>query len=1497
MPDARIEALKRWARAHNLRRRHALLGGVTVLLLALLVYVTRPGVQRDFALAKLGPQVDSLAIEFIQITPWSAELRGVDVGVGGGRYHIGALTVGFNPFAALAHTISLRHLALLDTVLDVRDMPPGAPASTPFPGVLAAMNVGYALKLDSLDARLSVLLKNEQQLGLTLHGSGFAPLRVGNLKLESEVRLGAEAPPLAVSGEFAITQLNRGRVRLLDAKLSTDLPLPPAAEPQHLDVMLEVEPPSEYLDKRHEPRRVSAPDGTETVIPDPESHALRVRLGNDTPARFEVAGRYHGEDGVFRGHYRIADIAELLGALTAGAPLPELVTDTHGQLELDSLHLRGTLALESRTRVKALQRVLGETAALPAHLDLALASHGSFDANAFNLAALELNVTDNNSINRLSAALGAPLSLPFAAPLSVLETPREIARMALGPLPLAWLQGLAPGKVLNGELLGPFALAIDEQKRIRLAPLAPSDLSKLRIASVESAPPPEDGETPSPPQATGETVLVENLDLRVSPSASWSPDFLRFALNDASVMVAEQKLAEFSIKAASKHSEDAEPTWRFRTQAALHYDAVANVPAAQERIKDYPLPAGTRLAWKGILAQHGKALSIENAALEVSGADRPKLVELDGLRPFHFTLGDSVALSNPQGDLATLATRGIDLAWLNPMLQGMTLSGRIANADFKLVAPSAGSVTLSPAAPLSIEHLSVTRDGQALLRDVAIKTSADVQYSATDTRAALRNLSIRSGGGSLVNGELTVAVHNEAGKPPRIAANGRLAVDVGRVAAQPLVAAALSEPLPPVALKAALDFDVGMQADTIAVRRSRAELKVGERATATLEATPGLVLKSHLAAGEDLAQHFVGAAALDIKDLSSETLNHFVPLGPVSFAEINSSLRIRSDGSILRASTLAPLGIDAIRVNDGPRELLREFSVTSEASVRVEGHEIHTNLEKLALTFAAQPSVPALTGHILADIDPDKTVPLTSLGAELGADLPQLLSQPAVMPGHKLKSGKLAFKVDVDPARKISAKAVLDNLASDEPLAIQTFELPVSGEVAEDGRGFSFTAPLVGRGKSGISNATVAAHYAPQPDEIRVLNLDIASELFYLNDILATAQAIKSGSVSLPATPEAKAAPAKPAKLAMNETPDAKAVWKVVPPAVVVNLQIDKLFYTDYLAFTDVGGQVDLRSRKLGLHGIKAHFHDSALSFEGTTRFNKDAAQPYDLDIVGDIKDFNLNQFFTELVPGEKPRVEGLFGVDVKAFGQFPNFSQLRNKVLFDVTMQSRDGLFRPLPPGSGLMLGASDVLGFVGEGLSYVPTGGFGAGAIARLVNYIAQIDYDTIDIHLKRDESRNVTIEQFQVLSPTIALTATGGIAHEDGSDLFDAPLELNAHLDMLGRGAAILYSMDLMQDTRNELGYWRGPEFRIWGSAAAPESNFEDVINHAADGTTKGAFLRPISGLIGNLKYRWFDSDSRRREALQHERRDNRLEKVVGTTPAVEPAAQEKQAAPAP
>ncbi|MGH8598040.1 MAG: hypothetical protein ACREXT_15400, partial [Gammaproteobacteria bacterium] len=510
---------------------------------------------------------------------------------------------------------------------------------------------------------------------------------------------------------------------------------------------------------------------------------------------------------------------------------------------------------------------------------------------------------------------------------------------------------------------------------------------------------------------------------------------------------------------------------------------------------------------------------------------------------------------------------------------------------------------------------------------------------------------------------------------------------------------------------------------------------------------------------------------------------------------------------------------------------------------------------------------------------PDANVPIRKLETKLAADLVSLLEQPAVLPGHKLTRGALSLTIDVNAEREITASVALDQLSANQPLAISAFELPINGQMASDGRGFDYTSPMRGQGKSGPTLATVVGHFAPQPDEPRVLQLKFASEVFYLNDILATVAAIspQSGAV---------APGGATAKVSFNETPDLKAFWKVIPYAVVIDFAIDKLFYTDYLAFTKVAGTLDLRRRKLELSGLRGFFHDSALAFDGVTRFVADSRDPYALELTGRIVDFDLNQFYSELVPGEKPRVEGLFGVDVKAFGQFPNFSQLRNRVLFDIKMQSRDGLFRPLPPNSGLLLGASDVLGLVGEGLSYVPTGGFGAGAVARLVNYISHIDYDTIDIHLVRDVSLNVNVEEFAVLSPTIALTATGGITHTPGTDILDSPLELNAHLDMLGRGAAILYSMDLMQDAQDEWGYWRGPEFRIWGTVAAPESNFAEVVQQAGDGAVKGGITRPISGFIGNLKYRWFNDDSKAREAAQRALRSkNAAPAADETAPAAE------------
>ncbi len=1492
----------------TLRRRHVVLLVLLIVVGAISAFWLRPATQRELALEKLAPLVEELDIDYIHVTPWSLDLRGLRMVYEGAVYQVGVIDAGFNLFGLFSHTLKVGHVELHGAVLDLRELVPPLPAHKPFAGVLALLNQGYALVLDSIDARANVLLRGGHTIDLVLNGSGLAPLATGNLELAMRYAGPIGTQTADIRGTLAATQINRGRVSALGVELRTALLTQDGIRPEPLALRLRIEPAAESTSSRE----LQQSDGRQLLTLTPESIHIELALGVDEPALLEVDGQYRGEDGRFSADYTLTAATPLLTPYAGNSPLPDIASTSRGHLEIDTMTLKGTLTLDSTTRVSALTALLGDAPTVPANAALHSLARADFDATTFTLAELSVNVRDAAGIDRLQASLTAPIVVPYAAPRSVLEVPRELATIELGPVPLSWFDGLATGYAMTGELRGRYALMVDEAARLKLNATADTTLADLRVAAVASpagdgavgpdseaataaeATPADDIVASADEEAAADAVvdplLFEALTVTMQPTASWSSDFVRFALNDIKVASGDSVLANLNVKAASKSGGEPPRSWRYRVDGELDYDALGKLPVIARRVSSYRLPAGLGARFKALIQQRADTLSIEKAEIDVHEPAHPEALQLRGLRPFNLVFtDDGVELTNRTGELATVATRGFELAWLNPLLPDVQLAGSVAAADLVLTAPSAGTLSLTAMAPLRIERLAVQRGSEPLVRDLGLTVSSYLMYSADAASISLSGISVTSGGHTVLSGGTELAISGLASNSPRYLASGKLTVDVAAAAMQPFFATALSKPLPALPIEATTDFAIDVAGDSIATRNAHAEVRVGERGRVVLEAEPGLVVKTRLGAGEKLAQYFVGAAALDIEHLSSATLGEFLTMTNIHFAEINSSLRVRSDGTILRANTVAPLGVDAIRINDGAQALVHEFSVRSDASLRVEQDEVRVLLEDLVLIFASQPAKPAVAGHVRMHIEPGRTVPLTMLSGEMRADLPQLLEQPAVMPGHKLKGGTLTMTVEVDDSRKIAANIELTELAAKKPLAIETFKLPVAGELAADGRGFDVTAPLVGRGKSGPSDADIVVHYAPQPDEPRVLRIDVASEVFYLNDILASITAINprgTGVVPVDGT--------KRVKIALNQVPDETAVWKVVPAAVIIDVHIDKLFYSDYLAFTEVGGILDLRRTKLALKEIRAHFHDSAIKLNGATRFKAGLPEPYQLDLTGTVKDFDLNQFFAELVPGEKPRIKGLFGGDIKAFGAFPNFSQLRNNVLFDVVMTSRDGLFRPLPPGSGLLVGASDLFGLVGETLSYVPTGAFGAGAVARLVNYISRIEYDTIDIHLLRDERRDIIVEQFLVLSPTVALTATGGVKYEPGKDLLDSALELNAHLDMLGRGAAILYSMDLMQDEKNDFGYQRGPEFRIWGTPAEPQSNFDEIVERAGDGTLKGAITRPISGLIGNLRYRWFNNDSRARESAQQHRREQREALEAGAAAADKAAAARAESA---
>jgi hypothetical protein len=127
---------------------------------------------------------------------------------------------------------------------------------------------------------------------------------------------------------------------------------------------------------------------------------------------------------------------------------------------------------------------------------------------------------------------------------------------------------------------------------------------------------------------------------------------------------------------------------------------------------------------------------------------------------------------------------------------------------------------------------------------------------------------------------------------------------------------------------------------------------------------------------------------------------------------------------------------------------------------------------------------------------------------------------------------------------------------------------------------------------------------------------------------------------------------------------------------------------------------------------------------------------------------------------------------------------------------------------------------------------------------------------MHLVRQDDLNTAIEEFQIVSPELHFLAKGGLSFKENTRLFDQPLNMTAEMNLSGEGAAIFYGLGLLKNEQDNYGFWKGPIIDFSGTLNHQEDNFDEIIAQAKEGTLSGGFTNPFSGLIGNVKYRWFN-----------------------------------------
>lgn len=1398
----------------------------------------------------VGPLVDSLEVEYVHLTPWSLDLKKISVGYRGGQFRLQEGTVRFGLFSLFLLNLNIKTLALEDISIDLEAFSPPKTEATPeptpettetgpFPGVLASLEHGLSYTLEELRINATVRLPGQQSLTVRVEGGGIKPKANGAIKLTGRFHTGKENDYIDLDGEVTLDQLTRGKFAAIETVLAIKAALAELPEPERINVNLVLSP----LPANEDQEAVVTENGEESPFTREALHLalLQTDTAGNHRSSLKLDGTYNGNTGDFDGDYRVMASERLVQPYVRGNVLPPTRETLTGELNFNIATLTGDITVISELLVTELKETqaneqLPDMLRLENNFRLAL-----LPDKQLRIETLDTGISDEAENHPLVSKLPADLNIPLDDIDGFLKQEQTLLAFELPRVPMKWLDVLFPEQeITDGYLTAAFRITTDTNSTIHLLPVKPLEIHGLTIKQEE-------------------TVLVEGLNLSVMPVAAYSGTTLSVLLDKLVVDTVKRPLVTANFKAILGLSEEHKGTIKAQVNADLNTKNLIEILGI-EQTGSQTMPRHFTLNFQTALQQQPGLVVVHELDVNLAKDTHTRLLNLQLLQPL--VIENSKAgntLRKTAGKLATLNISDILLEWFSPFVPDTTLQGKLHSTDFVLAMDAQGVMSITSAKPLTINHVTVAGKDGPLLEDLGISLRPTVRLSPKGTDITYKDFSVTSGSTSLVAGNGTITL--PASTDTRLMADGRLDVDVQGLSQQPALAKVLQDEVEaPVRL--VVDYQLAQGKDSIDINRlavnlfySDPEPKVSLRAESSVRVRTQLDQNQ---AGFGRAQ---GRMTLTVANVTPEPFAGILAANGLVFDTATGKAALVSDGTSLTVDTIEPFVMTGIEVKADDSALLNPFTLTANIGTAMQGDTLHVKLNQFSIDFDQDTGTHALDGTVALTLKShDEAVIVENLSADLTALLPAMLNQPAILPDHNLMAGELHATMTVGPDGQINSTTRVQGLQGKEELSLQEFEMQVDGHLNRNGD-FTISAPITITGKSGDSDIRVQATHITKDGVNNDIAIVVDSSVFYLNDILNTLNTI-SGKAQAEASGQGEEISeddqmAGETMEGSDQQPDKRAFWDRTAYDAQLQFTMDHLFYTEYLKIHHIKARAEFMSDRLSLKEFEAHFHDSPLKANGEMTFMP-GALPYDATLQASVEHLDFATFFQELKPDSSPRAEGLFDFNLEAFGQSPNLSQYRNRLFFDLHLLSRDGIFRLLDPESALVTASSGFAGGFGEVASYLPTGLFGLGAVSRLVNYIKDITYDKIEVHIVRDESRDVQIKRYVVQSPDILLTAQGGIEYQEGVDILRSPLSMEAQLDLRGRGAAIMYDLDLLHDEPDSYGYQKGPALKFWGTLGNAESNLEDIISTAGSGAVLGGITSPISGLIGNIKYLWFGDD---------------------------------------
>ena len=1450
-----------------------------VLFASLLVFFSlfNSDFQKYLFQTRLTPWLKETRAEYIHITPFAIKIKQLHFKYQAIEINIGHLETEFSPFELLSGRIKIDKFILNHTLIDDQSLVGGQATDSGtllFPGLFPYLDIGYIIDIGKLDIDLQYQSSATGQLSLQVSADNIneqqsQPLNIRLLAPELK-----NIPDINKATLNASIYLNQSRLKPIDRQTSRlDLQLETnegTRQDINLELAMEQLPRPEMwasypFDKRG--------NHYLTEILHPEKIMLELRHSQEDNLLSELLfdGIYDGNEGIISGTLELLTEKGFL-ALFKSLQLPEIESELSAQFSYNTRTLDGSVQLKDKIKIR---HYLENNHSLPD--ELAIDNHLSMklDGDFMQIDHFLLNILSQEK-EYIKLLSHKPLNINLKNIQALLDQQQsDLFTVSINQLPLKWFNDFLPEHHFQSGYIDTDINLSLAQRALLLKTRRPFTLHNLTLSKDK---------LPSAP----ELILIDKQFVETDFNIKISDKNLSAVLEHLDLY----RLTDHSNETASsksvfknknrKTNKQLSTSLKFNVQSPvsanllsapltlnakglININEIISIPLVKHTLETVlitqleeplvnSLPAQLNLNYQLALNGRDKLWSIEQSNITLNSKNHPDIFQLNNLQNIQLKQEPEQFVLQSKDSLLAFKINHFDFKWLEPVIRQYAapyqISGKLSRLKAVLGSTSSDQYNLH-IQQLGFSNLALSDEQQALFNRLGLNFNARINYTPDKITVNYPQLSITQSGSRLLNNKGSVIVTHLDKTDPAIYLKGNLNGHIHQLMKLRLVNQFTHKTIRKPSI---LDTQYQLSLHNNQLDISELFLSVFHPLSkGRLDLKTHSPIKLSLSdAKNNFAQN--GHLSLKLKNFDISPYEVLFPELPITFDSASARINLVQKNRKQTIKFEQPLRLHNVHYKNPKTALLNPFDVILDIQAVQSGKQTTARIKQLALQFKGQKNR-ALALNADLKYHTGKTMPLTSLNADLNVLLTQWFSQPGIMPDNTLTRGTLTADISLDNAHQLKHKWQINDLGdNNKQQLIQSVLIDGTGKI-KNLKDLFLEFPLIMQSQSGTTELILKNHIQIKNDTPSVA-IDVHGKEIFLNDILKLLAAINPDSelsklekeIESTAKTEQTSLPAAP-----DNTPALTPFWPTGLD-ILAHLDIQRLYYSDYMSYHNIRGQLDINRKHLIAKNFEIRFHDSPMTLDADFKFTPKRKQPYDIRLNTALSQFNVGGFLKELKPDHVPRADGVFDVDLLFYGPLSNLTQIRNELMFKIDISGVDGVYHLIPADNIMARSGGQAMAVVGEVVSVLPTSGFGLGIINRVVRFAKDIEYDLIRMSMSRQKDLNTHIDIFEILSPELHLIADGDITFAPDTRLMDQDLKMQADLNLSGEGAAIFYGLGLLKDEQDEYGFWKGPTIKFWGSISNMDDNFDEIINKAKEGTLAGGITNPFSGLVGNFKYRW-------------------------------------------